>query len=107
MSDTYDKLKEGMEKAKELPYTNGMATEKVQISTISGDIEIIRKCGSLDRPEVFLFIIKPNHSYPNIPKIKSCLEKLLGIDNTDINVVAKDRYDYDNQYTIVVPVSLF
>lgn len=109
--NTYDKIKNALEKAQEKPYNNGMATDEVSISTIDGNIDIIRKCGSLKKPEIFLFILKPNeemgHIEPNNSNIKGYLELMTNLKHTDLNVVIKSRYGYENQYTCIIPVSLF
>lgn len=109
--NAYDKLKRALEKAQEREYTNGMATAKVSISTVNGNIDVIRKCGDLDKPEIFLLIIKPNceagQLEPNRYKIKEHLETMLGISQTDLNIVTKQRYKHEQEYTCIIPVSLF
>lgn len=102
---SYELIKHAIRESKEKEFTNGMATEKTIVETRYGVIEVIRKT------QKFLFILKPNkefgHIKPNIKGIKSDIELICKINNSDVNIVPKKRYNHENQYTIVVPKHLF
>lgn len=108
--NTYDKIKNGLNEVKEMPYENGMATEKKVIETELGTIEIMRKCADHERPEIFLLFLKPNlkvgHKEPNTKAISKKIMHILGLDNTDLNLKPKGRYKHENEYTCIFPVSL-
>ena len=52
-------LPEAINKAKQADYTNGMATKKFMVQHEFCFISVIRKCGSLDNPELLRFEIQP------------------------------------------------
>ena len=107
------KFKNAFRKAKQLDYTNGMATKSIDIKTDMGDISIIRKSGNLNLPEYFLIRIKENkdmgHIKPNKTEIEKTIKEIVGLKGFDVNIKFKSHKNYNDQYkySCILPVKLF
>jgi hypothetical protein len=61
MKDYVNSIEKGIEKANNRDYENGMATNPVTVNLENSYLKIIRKCGSMDRPEILLFKVVPKN----------------------------------------------
>lgn len=65
-------IEEGIKLVNKMDYENGMATYPVTVELENSYLKIIRKCGSLDHPEILLFKVIPENNsfiiYPDIAK---------------------------------------
>jgi hypothetical protein len=108
---SFEKLRQAVKDVKNMEYNSNMVTDSKEFESEDGQFKVFKKCGDLDNPTRIVFQIEPNydigHSEPNITVIKSSIEQITNISNTDINVVPKSLYQVDNGYSIVIPEKLF
>ena len=106
------KFKNAFRKAKQLDYTNGMATKNINIKTNMGNISIIRKTNTR-LGTYFLIRIKENedmgHIEPNKTKIEKTIKEIVGLKRFDVNIKFKSHKNYNNEYkySCILPVKLF
>ena len=75
-----DTIKEGIEKVNNMDYKNGMATYPVTVERENSYLKIIRKCGSLDHPEILLFKVVPkNNCFVMYSDIAKDIKQVIGI----------------------------
>lgn len=61
MKDYTNSIAKGIEIAKNRDYSNGMSTKPITVNLEDSYLKIIRKCGSLNRPEILLFKVIPKN----------------------------------------------
>ncbi|TKX57452.1 hypothetical protein, partial [Halorubrum sp. SP9] len=73
-------LESAVNTVRTLPWWNGMATEPVSVERENCYIHVVRKCGSLDRPEILLFrVIPKNGMDPNYGALAEEIPEAAGI----------------------------
>ena len=84
-----DTIKQGIEKVNNMDYNNGMATYPVTIERENSYLKIIRKCGSLNHPEILLFKVVPkNDCFVMYSDIARDIKEAIGIYG-DIKLIFK------------------
>lgn len=84
-----DSIEQGIERVNSMEYENGMATYPVTVELERSYLKIIRKCGSLDRPEILLFKAVPkNDCFVMYSDIAEDIKEAIGIYG-DIKLVFK------------------
>lgn len=106
-----DQMKETFKELNNMTYTNGMATESLEIETEYGILSINRKCGDLEKSEHYHIEITNNHhmghSYPNVKGIGNKIKTMSILRNTDINIKFKSKYNEDNTHYANIPTDIF
>jgi len=92
-------LEKAFNKAKSLDYNNGMATYPVFVQRQHETVKVIRKCGDLERPEIFLIIAESNKNagyvMPNLEKLQKDVKECVGLYG-NINIKFKQRHNAPN-----------
>ena len=108
----YERIRKALKCAKLLDYTNGMATESVDLETEIGKISVIRKSANPERNEHFLIRIRENEEMGHVSADRKGIEKKIKhmsiLDNTDVNIKFKNHYPDDGyNYSAIIPVDIF
>jgi len=75
-----DTLQEAVNAVRELPWWNGTATEPVSVERENCYVHVVRKCGSMDHPEIILFrVIPKNGMNPDLETLGSEIPEAVGI----------------------------
>jgi len=93
MNEYMETIQEAINEVKQLPYSNGMATETITVECEYSYLKVMRKCGSLTHPEIMWFKVLPKNGmepkYEHISnEIKDALDLYgdISIDFQDDNV---------------------
>lgn len=88
-----------------------MITDSFETETEIGNIEVMEKCGNLDRTHCFLVILTPNrkigHVSPNVNRVEKKIQSMSVIDNTDVNIKFKQYGSNEHEYRALIPTKLF
>ena len=80
MHEYANSIEKGIEKANNRDYDNGMATDPVTVNLENCYLKIIRKCGSLNHPEILLFkVIPKNGCFVEYPELGNNIIEGIGI----------------------------
>ena len=80
MNDHVDTIEKGIEVANNRDYENGMATDPVTVNLEDSYLKVIRKCGSMDFPEILLFKVVPkNDEFVNYSELSDEILEAIGI----------------------------
>lgn len=80
MKNYANSIEKGIEKANNRDYENGMATKPVTVNLENCYLKIIRKCGTLDHPEILLFKVVPkNDQFVNYHELGNDILEDIGI----------------------------
>lgn len=103
-----DTIKQAIQKAQHLEYTNGMATAPVTVDRETETLSVIRKAGSLDHREIFLLIARPTAGYvePSVNALQDDIKEAADLYG-DINVKMKRRDHHEGSFDCTLPVDLF